>query len=468
MQILVSATRKSSGKTVFCTGLVAALRHRGMTVQPFKKGPDYIDAQWLARAAGRPCYNLDFYMQELGEMRRFFARKKRDAFALVEANKGLYDGVSLTGDDSNAELARDLQLPVLLVLDCTGTTRGVAPLLQGYLNFSSQAEIVGVVLNKVGGSRHQSKLEAAIRHYVGIPVLGAIMRDARMELPERHLGLLPGNETADAEKIVERMRIAVDEQIDCDRVSQLSFHRNRKPARPATFAREEDTGAPPARFRVGIFRDRAFGFYYADDLESLHKEGGDLVFIDSLHDANLPPQLDGLLIGGGFPETQAPALQANRNLRTQVKRAIEAGLPAYAECGGLMYLTRSITWHGCRYEMAGVLPADTVMRDTPQGRGYTRAYETAAMPWSVVPATESRLICGHEFHYSEIVGLPASVPMAFDMLRGGGIVGGRDGIVYKNLLATYMHQRATMHNLWTRRFAEFVRVRQSTNAREPV
>lgn len=473
MQLLVSATHKSSGKTVFCIGLLAALRRRGVTVQPFKKGPDYIDPHWLALAAGRPCYNLDFYIQTSAEMEAFFNLRKQGAFALVEANKGLYDGLSLSGNDSNAALAKHLQLPVLLVLDCVGTTRGVAPLLQGYLNFSSQVEIVGVVLNKVGGSRHQSKLEAMIRNYVGIPILGAIMRDTRMELPERHLGLLPGNEAEDAERVIERMGAVIGEQVDCDKVSRLSFHLDRKRPEPVTKDREEVISALPAAqrfsilphsyFRLGIFRDRAFNFYYADDLEALQKEGGELIFINSLDDTELPPLLDGLLIGGGFPETQARALQANCSLRKQVKQAIEAGLPTYAECGGLMYLTKSITWQGRGYEMAGVLQADTVMCDTPQGRGYTRAYETDSMPWGTVPETECKLIFGHEFHYSEIVGLPASVPMAFDMLRGGGIVGGKDGIVYKNLLATYMHQRSSMGNPWTRRFAGFILARRSAN-----
>ncbi len=472
MKLLVSATRKSSGKTAFCVGFLAALRRRGIPVQPFKKGPDYIDPQWLSLAADKPCYNLDFHVQTDNEITTFFDRRRQDAFAVVEANKGLYDGVSSDGCDSNAALAYLLNLPVLLVLDCNGTTRGIAPLLQGYLNFDNRIKIIGVVLNKVGGDRHRNKLETIIRMHVGIPVKGAIMRDTRMELLERHLGLVPENERGDAATIVEKMRAAVEEQVNCGEVLGLAFHSDKKDKGSMTSQRnkvilslsdtERVSVLPQSRFRLGIFRDQAFGFYYPDDLESLQQHGAELVFIDSLHDINLPP-VDGLLIGGGFPETQASLLQANCSLREQVKQAIEAGLPVYAECGGLMYLTRSITWQGQKYAMSDVLPADTIMHDTPQGRGYTRVYETEAMLWGSVQEGESNMICGHEFHYSEIIDLPQSTSMAFDMLRGGGIANGKDGIVYKNLLATYLHQRSTQANPWTKRFAEFILACKSGN-----
>lgn len=424
-------------------------------MQPFKKGPDYIDPNWLSSAAGRNCYNLDFNVQSDTHIRALFdEHTSADEVAVVEANKGLYDGLSLDGGDSNAALACLLKLPVILVLDCEGVTRGVAPLLQGYLGFDLKIRIAGVVLNKVGGNRHESKLRAAIREYVGLPVVGTLMRDARLQIPERHLGLIPGNEmVSESASVIEAIASVVDEQVDCGALLGIArdagrLSRAALPSSPAPVSAH--------RFRLGLFRDAAFGFYYPDDLESLERCGAEIVPIDSLHDTSLPP-VDALFIGGGFPETQVTALEANRSLRNAVKREIEAGLPVYAECGGLMYLTRSIEWQGRRREMAGVLPADTIVHAKPQGRGYVRMRETEAMPWPRVGDQHGDGVhTAHEFHYSSLTKLPDTVTTAFEILRGEGICGGRDGIVYKNLLATYLHQRGTPDNPWPQRFAEFV------------
>ena len=460
LRLLISAAHKSSGKTVVAAGLCAALARRGHDVHPFKKGPDYIDPQWLAAAARRDCYNLDFNTQTSGQIATMFAAKsgRDNAIAVIEANKGLYDGVSADGADSNAALARLLEVPVILVLDCEGMTRGVAPLLRGYLDFDPQVRIAGVVLNQVRGARHADKLRTAVAEHTDLPVVGCVPHDARMELPERHLGLIPGAEHARTEERIEAMREAVEEYADIEAIAGIaaSSHASRaggnpeRPGRDEAAPYPEPAKSPATKFTLGIFRDSAFSFYYPDDLEALECAGFVLTPINALRDTVLPP-IDALFIGGGFPETHAAGLEANASLRTEVKAAIEDGLPAYAECGGLMYLTRGIEWQGTRHEMAGVIPADTVMCERPCGRGYVQVEETPDMPWPLA-SDASSIRAAHEFHYSKLTNLSGEVKTAYKVLRGEGIGGGRDGIVYKNLLASFVHLRG-VNSGWANRFA---------------
>ena len=451
-RLFVSAAHKSSGKTTVCIGLCAALRSRGEAVQPFKKGPDYIDPLWLGLAAGRPCYNLDPYLSGAQEMRAEFARRMHGAsLGIVEGNKGLYDGLDLQGSNSNAALATTLGAPVVLVIDARGMTRGIAPLILGYQAFDPNIRIAGVILNQLGGARHEAKLRAVIAHYTGVPVLGAIQRDERLTIVERHLGLVPSNEARAARASVEEIAALVSGQVDLDRLLALSRQVAPLPAwKPA----DCETRAPTVR--IGLARDAAFGFYYPGDLEALRDAGAELVAFDALRD-NALPQIDGLFIGGGFPEMHMEALAANSALRADVRRAIDAGLPAYAECGGLMYLARGIEWNGRRAEMAGALPADIVMHARPVGRGYVHLRETGRSPWPCLPGPGTQPIRAHEFHYSSVENLPAGIEFAYAVERGHGIDGRRDGIVHKNLLASYSHLRDVDANPWARRFVDFVR-----------
>lgn len=456
-QLLISAAHKSSGKTTISLGLCAALSNRGIVVQAFKKGPDYIDPMWLGQASGRPCHNLDFYNSSEQEILSTVSRYAADAdLALIEGNKGLHDGMDITaGSNSNAALAKLLGSPVVLVLDVRGTIRGVAPLLIGYQAFDPEVNIAGVILNQVGGQRHEGKLRTVIEHYTDIPVLGAIRRDGRLGLVERHLGLMPCNEHKAANAKIASIAQAVAEQVDLDQLMKAAAS-----ARLPATVTPALAGAPPLPvrdIRLGVARDAACGFYYPGDLEALERAGARLVFVDILHDERLP-ELDGLFIGGGFPETHMAQLENNRGLRTNMRKAIENGLPTYAECGGMMYLTRSLSWKGRRHEMVGIIQADTVMHDRPQGRGYIRLQETGLGLWpriagSVLPDE----IAAHEFHYSALQNLPDDTRYAYRMLRGNGIDGQHDGIVYKNLLACYAHLRDTSRYHWTRRFVQFVR-----------
>ncbi len=456
--LLIAATQKSSGKTTITTGLAAALARRGMAVQPFKKGPDYIDPMWLARAAGRPCYNLDFHCMEEAEIIAAFCRRQRDAdISLIEANKGLFDGVDLEGRDSNAALAALLGAPVILVLDTLGMTRGIAPLVLGYLNFDAGVRIAGVILNKVGGPRHEGKLRAAVEHYTDVPVLGAIGRGPAMEIPERHLGLVPANEAEAADATIARMADAVAHGVDLDRLVAAADTAAGPKAAPA-LAPEVPTAK--AGVRIAIARDAAFGFYYPDDLEALERAGAALVPFDTLRDAHLPA-VDGLFIGGGFPETQMAALEANRTMRDDIRAAIAAGLPAYAECGGMMYLSQSLSWQGNTFQMCGAIAGHTVMHDRPQGRGYVVLEETGAGPWPVPPSKTgvAARMRAHEFHYASLEDLAHDQVFAYRVIRGHGIDGRHDGIVQDGLLASFSHLRNVGGNRWPARFVDFVRRR---------
>lgn len=457
-RLLISAAHKSSGKTTVSIGLCAALRGRGIKVQPFKKGPDYIDPMWLSVASGRPCRNLDFFMMGQDEIVAEFQRHSAGAdVSLIEGNKGLYDGLNLDGSNSNAALASLLQAPVVLVIDARGMTRGIAPLILGYQAFDRNINIAGVILNNLGGARHESKLRAVIEHYTDVPVIGAVHHDKRLEIVERHLGLMPSNEAEAATRRVNEIGELVGAQVDLDKLLAIAAS---APLLPVLAHRGAEATSPVAlpKVRIGWAKDKAFGFYYADDLDALRAAGAELIPLDTLHDPHLP-EVDGLFIGGGFPELFMSELEANATLREEIGRAIQNGMPVYAECGGLMYLSRTLTWKGEKRNMVGVIPGDVVMHEKPVGRGYIRLNETGENPWPTpVEASPVPEVRGHEFHYSSLDNLDTSgLKYAYEVKRGHGIDGRHDGIVYKNLLASYAHLRSLGAYNWAARFVAFVR-----------
>ncbi|MBU0621803.1 MAG: hydrogenobyrinic acid a,c-diamide synthase (glutamine-hydrolyzing) [Gammaproteobacteria bacterium] len=449
-RFLISAAHKSSGKTMVSIGLCAALAARGHVVQPFKKGPDYIDPMWLGQAAGNPCFNLDLYLMENDDVVSTFSRHSKEV-NLVEGNKGLYDGLALDGSNSNAALAKLLDLPVILVIDARGMTRGIAPLILGYQAFDRDIKIAGVILNNLGGRRHESKLREVIQHYTDVPVIGAIQYDERLSIEERHLGLMPSNESHVATSKIKQIGEAIAEQVDLDKLLALSQKE------PLAAPHKAEVSPLPCgdKVKIAIARDRSFGFYYADDLEALEAAGAELVPFDALRDAQLP-EVDGLYIGGGFPETCATELEANVSLRSQIRRAIEGGLPTYAECGGLMYLSRGIEYEGRTYEMVGAIPGDVKMHAKPIGRGYVHLKEDEAHPWPR-PDSPAKQIRAHEFHYSSLENLPKDSRFAYHVERGYGIDGDRDGFILHNLLASYTHLRTIGSCYWATRFVAFVR-----------
>jgi cobyrinic acid a,c-diamide synthase len=451
-RILISAAHKSSGKTTVSVGLCAALAARGLAVQPFKKGPDYIDPMWLGQAAGRPCFNLDPYLMTWDEIRALYQRGSQGAdISIVEGNKGLYDGLALDGSNSNAALASALELPVVLVLDARGMTRGIAPLILGYQAFDPKIRIAGVILNNLGGKRHEAKLRSVVEHYTDVQVIGAIQNNPELSVVERHLGLIPSNEAEDASERVASIGRLVADQVDLDRLLAVARSASESVTFPPVVAAKPE-GEP---VRIAIARDRAFGFYYADDLLGLEAAGAVLLPFDATKDGHLP-ECDGLFIGGGFPESFAQQLSANRSLREEIRTALDAGLPAYAECGGLMYLARSLTVGGEVYPMVGAVPGDVLMHKKPVGRGYVHLAQTGASPWEPCDCA-SRMVRAHEFHYSSIENLPPDLKYAWRVERGHGVDGERDGIVMDNLLASYCHLRMAGGCGWTNRFVAFVR-----------
>ncbi len=458
-RIYISAAHKSSGKTTLSLGLCAAFHNLGFKVQSFKKGPDYIDPLWLAQASRGHCYNLDFNTMSEAEILAKVSHHSQGAdIAIIEGNKGLYDGLKVDGSDSNAAVAKLLNTPVILVIDTRGVTRGVAPLLLGYQQFDTDINIAGVIFNMVGGARHEKKLRGVVEAYTDIPVLGAVHKHHDLELVERHLGLMPINESDLALEKITKIASLVEQQVDLNRLLSIAESAPDVIVEPTiniVLNNKEDTLSPVKKLRIGICKDSAFGFYYQDDLEALEAEGVELISINTLSDATLPDDLDGLFIGGGFPETHMDQLSANTSLRKEIHDAIEAGLPTYAECGGLMYLSESLNWKGKTVPMVGIIPADTIMHQKPQGRGYVKLEQTKHMLW------DSKLvgmpIAAHEFHYSKLDNLKQKGKFAFRVLRGTGITGEEDGWVYKNLLASYAHMRDTNRYHWAKYFVDFIK-----------
>ena len=449
--LYISAAHKSSGKTTLSIGLCRAIRDRGLRVQPFKKGPDFIDPLWLSRASGRSCYNLDFHTMGRAEIRSAFAAEMQGAdVGLIEGNVGLYDSTDLAGANSNAALAKHLRAPVVLVIDCQGMARGIAPLLLGYRAFDPDLHIGGVVLNKVASPRHAGNLIRAVEHYTDIPVLGVLQRDASMIIAERHLGLMPSNESEQAEEWIDRIARLVAEQTDLERLLELAER-----APPPLTVEPVQPIPMGATVRIGIARDAAFGFYYPDDLRALALGGAELVEFSPLHDAE-PPAVDGLFLGGGFPECRMADLEANHSMRAGVADFIAGGRPVYAECGGLMYLCQTLRWGEERRSMVGTLKADVAMQAKPQGRGYVTLRETDACPWAE-PGAPRREIQAHEFHHSAVVAPDPDWTYAYDVLRGVGIDGRHDGVVQGRLLASYAHLRDVGGLNWTGRFLAQVR-----------
>jgi len=445
--------RGGSGKTIFSVGIIAALRSRGATVAPFKKGPDYIDAGWLGLAAGRPCYNLDTFLIDSPAIVNSYITHSQDTdTAVIEGNRGLYDCISTDGLTSTAELAKLLGLPVILSLDATKTTRTLAAVVSGCLNFDPDVIIKGVILNRVAGARHENILRDSITQYCGIPILGAVPKLKRQSFPERHMGLVPTYEHQWAQDAVGTIEEIARKYLDITAIANLANHRiESKPLSTAPVAapnREAmEVKAPHASSKkpvIGVVRDSAFQFYYPENLEALVQAGATLVVTSPLFEDDLP-EVDALYIGGGFPETHAARLSENVSYRRQIKSLASEGLPIYAECGGLMYLGHELVLDDNTYPMAGVLPVRFGFSKRPQGHGYATAQVTQLNPFFEPHQT----LRGHEFHYSKILEYSADASeLVFDMTRGNGIIQNRDGLCINNVFATYLHIHALGTPQW--------------------
>ncbi len=444
-RLMIAALKGGAGKTLVSLGLAAAWRrHRGVEVVPFKKGPDYIDAGWLALAAGHPCYNLDpFLMTPKDILASFVQRAGNAQLALIEGNRGLYDGVDAEGSCSSAELAKWLKAPVVLVIDATKVTRTVAALILGCQRMDPQVSVAGVILNRVAGARHERVIRESIEKTNRIPVLGVLPKEKENLFPERHMGLVPPQEHARLSDAVDRIADRLLEVVDLDGLYRIACKAGElgRPLESSLCVERRAGLTPPVK--IGVLRDRAFQFYYPENLEALEASGAEVVPLDSLSLSELP-ELDALYIGGGFPETHVAQLAANDGFLSSVRRAVENGLPVYAECGGLMFLSRGIRTSDALYPMVGVLPFQVVMGRKPQGHGYTMLESVAANPFFPVGLT----LKGHEFHYSRVVDVSEPLTFAFRVKKGFGVLEGWDGVCYKNVLASYTHLHACGQKEW--------------------
>ncbi len=427
-RLCVTAFSGGGGKTLLALGLARTLVERGIIVKPFKKGPDYIDAAWLTQACRNPATNLDPFFLTPEALKALFCKslvprpgEALPGLALLEGNRGLFDGLDAKGTCSTAAIARLLGMPIVLSLDCTKMTRTAAALVQGVLNFENGLIFLGVVLNNVGSSRHARLVRDAIEAHTDLPVLGALPRLAKTPLPERHMGIASfGSRLAeDADKRLAALAAFIKENLDVSRIAAEAARLTPKDGAPCAGApaARPDAITPPAAPlpRIGFVRDAAFWFYYEENLRALKDAGAELVPIalatgDATRDAALAAErlraLDGLYLGGGFPEDHAQALSASPALAL-IRTLAKKGMPIYAECGGFMLLARSLDLDGSRWPMAGLFPVDVRFTKTPQGLGYVEACVVRENPFFPVGLR----LRGHEFHYSRCV-WPDETPSA--------------------------------------------------------
>ncbi len=442
-RVLIASLRGGSGKTVISLGLVAAWRRQGCHVSPFKKGPDYIDAAWLSAAAGKPCRNLDLFLMTPDTVLRSFAAAAGPAdVAVIEGNRGLFDGMDARGTYSTAELAKLLNAPVLLAVDCTKATRTIAAMVLGCQRLDPSVSLGGVILNNVAGRRHESVLREAMADISGIPVVGAVGRIPEQLFPERHLGLVPPEEHGQLSPAIELAADAVERQLDLVAIWDIARQApvlEPYDSNPTTTVQEGQDAV-----RIGVFRDAAFQFYYPENLEALVQQGAVLLEISPLRDAALP-DVDALYVGGGFPETAALALAGNRPFLASLRHSINSGLPVYAECGGAVFLGEKLLYEQREYPMAGVLPVVFSFDTKPQGHGYAILETVENNPFFTV----GERIQGHEFHYTHMQwSAEGDLKYAFRVRRGYGFDGQRDGLCYRNVLACYTHVHALGTESW--------------------
>jgi cobyrinic acid a,c-diamide synthase len=427
-RLVVSGTASGVGKTTVTVALIRALRARGLSVAAFKCGPDYLDPTYHARAAESACHNLDGWMMGRAAVHETFARGARGAdVALIEGVMGLFDGASPTGEaGSTAEIAKWLGAPVVLVCDASGMARSIAALAGGFAGFDSALRVGAVIANRVGSRRHLELLREALREP---PIVGGFTEEALLAFPERHLGLTTAARETVPEQLLASWGERAAEWVDLDALVSL--------ARSAPALPEPAGPAParsPVRCRIGIAHDAAFHFYYDDNLRRLEALGAELVRFSPIRDRKLPA-VDGLYLGGGYPELHAAELAANGSLLRDIATFSAAGGPIYAECGGLMLLCERIRClDGGSHAMAGILPAEAVMRDRLQALGYVDVETRAATPLG--PAGVH--FRGHQFRYSELR-LLAELERAYDVRRSRNGERTEEGFCVKNTLASYVH-----------------------------
>jgi cobyrinic acid a,c-diamide synthase len=440
-RLVIAGLSGDSGKTIASLSILTALREQGLSVSVFKKGPDYIDPAWLSWVTDGVCRSLDTYMVDPEVVvRRFVTQAEKSDISVIEGNRGIFDGRDVSGTHSTAQLAKLIRAPVVLVVDAAKTTRTLAAVVKGCVDFDPDLNLAGVILNRVAGERHLAILRDSIAKYSGLRVLGAIPKlgDESTLIPGRHLGLTTPSEFRSGPELRARLGEIAERFLDIEGIVEVA-----RSAGPLRCSPADSRPLSPLRVKIGYFKDSVFTFYYPENLEALEARGAQLVPVSSLADRCLP-EVDALYIGGGFPETHAERLVRNRSMMEGVKGAALEGLPIYAECGGLIYLARSLRWGDVVYPMAGLFPIDLVMQRKPVGHGYTSLRVDAPNPFYAVGTS----LRGHEFHYSGPAAAPQGVVSCMSVETGVGVGSARDGLVHHNTLACYTHLHADGAESW--------------------
>ncbi|MBN1991979.1 MAG: cobyrinate a,c-diamide synthase [Anaerolineae bacterium] len=438
-RLTIAGIHSGVGKTTLTAGLIAAFARRDLAVQPFKAGPDYIDPTYHTLAAGRPCRNLDTWMVPPNYVQALFAHAASLVdLAIVEGVMGLYDGFSYQDETgSTAQIAKLLDTPVVLVLDAGKMARSAGAMALGYAQFDPDLPLAGFVVNQVGSDSHGQGVAAAIEQATGRPVFGWLPRHAALEIPERHLGLVPTAEPGRWQAFIDAAAAQVERYLDLDHLLAVA---RQAPPLPAPNLSNILPIEPPVAGDapvIAVARDEAFNFTYQDNLDLLRAAGAELAFFSPLHDVGLPPAAGCIILSGGFPELYAAPLSANVELRRALRQAHARKIPIYAECGGLMYLTESITdLAGQKYPMVGLLPGHSVMTERRLTLGY-RLARAANDSWLLAAGETVR---GHEFHYSEWSGRPSELPPTYHLLPAAGQGEPQpEGAYFDNLWASYVH-----------------------------
>jgi cobyrinic acid a,c-diamide synthase len=429
-RLVIAGTHSGVGKTSVVLGVLGALRSRGLQVQGFKVGPDFIDPMYHREVTGAPSYNLDAWLMGHVGVRHAFARAATaDGVSVVEGVMGLFDGRATGSEGSTAEVAAVLHSPVLLVIDVGGMSRSAAALVQGYARFDAKVQVAGVVLNRVGGPRHYQLVKTAVEEQAGVAVWGYLPWRDSLVLPERHLGLVPVGEDAAFQRVCAELGAAAAEYLDIAAIIAAAG------AAPALDTPPDDPPVMPASpARIGVARDAAFNFYYEANLQWLRRYGAEVVEFSPLHGRELPAEVDGLYFGGGFPEVFAKGLSENTSFTASLRRAHQAGMPIYAECGGLMYLVQAIQdAAGGRYPMVGLLPGVCRLTERLQNFGYK---DVVSLRHSLLGQAGLRTR-GHEFHYSTWEGRPAEHSLYRTRSSHGDEQ--TEGYSVDNLTASYVH-----------------------------
>ena len=439
-RIVIAGTTSGVGKTSISCAVINALKNQGYSVQAFKVGPDYIDPTYLSAISGKPARNLDSWIMGKEGVKKSFTKNSTSDISVIEGVMGYYDGFSGRSNlSSTHHVASILESPVILIMDASKTARSIAATALGFTKFHKHSRIVGIILNKLGSKKHEMMCRAALES-LKIPIIGCIPKNQELSLDSRHLGLIPVVEQEDLKNKTTKIAKSISSFLDVAKIISIA-------KKSAPIFMQEHEPKLKSRTTIGIALDKSFNFYYYDNFDALKREGARLEFFSPILDKK-PPDCSGLYIGGGFPEVLGQPLAKNHSMKKSIKKLAEDGLPIYGECGGLMYLTKSIDYGNKRHRMVGLFEAETNM-EKKMVLNYTKGQVTS----SCLVAKKPTRFFGHEFHYSELKSVPKDSKFAYDLSVGVGIKNKRDGMIEYNTLASYMHLYfdRTIH---ARRFVE--------------